>query len=85
MTGINSALGPITAVCPGDRRADRGPSYRPVSPHRQRNREETERKKLSDKVSGVLIKKDQRRAKPSKSDRKKRNIKQTRGREKTGD
>ena len=57
MTGINSALGPITAACPGDRQTERDQglpllSYRPVSHTRQRYREKQGRKKLSDRKTG---------------------------------
>lgn len=59
MTGINSALGPITAACPGDgkgRGRRRQLSAWTCAP--QRYREETDGKELSEEVRGILIKKD---------------------------
>lgn len=63
MTGINSALGPITAACPGDGRAETGGGLFPpigrASPHAGgRCREETDGEGLSEEVRGILIKKD---------------------------
>lgn len=63
MTGINSALGPITAACPGDgkgRGRRRQLSAWTCAPQVQaeRYREETDGKELSEEVRGILIKKD---------------------------
>lgn len=58
MTGINSALGPITAACPGDRQEERDRrlimlSYRPVSHTGPRDTgEAAARKKLSERKTG---------------------------------
>lgn len=63
VTGINSALGPITAACPGDGRAETGgrlfPPIGRASPHAGgRCGEETDGERLSEEVRGILIKKD---------------------------
>lgn len=61
VTGINRALGTITAACPEDRREQRGRGsllWACLPAYRQRYREETERQELSEKVRDILMKKD---------------------------